>query len=112
MKQASGHIFIIIVAFLSTLLSLCSACTSGSVRLVGGNSNLKGRVEVCKNGAWGTVCDDYWGKEEAQVVCKQLGFISGNNVRNGPIILDAVFCFRSCCWICILWAGNWEHSHG
>ena len=48
-------------------------CDNGEIRLVGGSTNREGRVEVCMNGRWGTVCNN---NQEgiAGYVCSQLGF--------------------------------------
>ena len=39
---------------------------------MGGDSITEGRVEICLNGVWGTVCDRGWDRLEAKVVCRQL----------------------------------------
>ena len=58
---------------LMILLNL-PACTNGDIRLIGGSNSYEGRVEICNNNAWGTVCDDFWGTSDANVACRQLGY--------------------------------------
>ena len=51
-------------------------CKTGEVRLQDGPNVREGRVEVCINNAWGTVCSDQFGFEDAIVTCTQMNFSS------------------------------------
>ena len=62
-------------------------CADGRMRLVDGPSRYEGRVEICNNRQWGTICDNFsnypsssiWSNLTAKVVCRQLGFIEAGN---------------------------------
>ena len=51
-----------------------TGCTDGDIRLAEGNTLADGRVELCRNDIWGTVCSNGMDVEDARVVCRQLGF--------------------------------------
>ena len=74
----------------------------GDVRLVGGTTAQEGRVEIHHNGEWGTVCDDRFVSDDAEVVCRQLGFTGGQahtraafGAGTGTIWMDDVQCTGS-----------------
>ena len=53
---------------------ILTVCVNGDLRLVGGSNDMEGRVEMCLNQQWGTVCDNGWDATDAGVACRQLGF--------------------------------------
>ena len=53
-------------------IGLCTK--NGTVRLSNGNSSNEGRVEICLNGYWGTICSNGWNEKDAFVTCKQAGY--------------------------------------
>lgn len=77
------------------LCNIIIACSTGDVRLAGGNSHLEGRVEFCFNNVWGTVCSEGWGSEDTAVVCTQLGFISQGKVM--PIFFTRKYFAHNYC---------------
>ncbi len=86
-------------------------CTEGSMRLRDGNTTNtyeEGRLEICavhpdRGAVWGTICDDYWTTDEANIVCERLGYAGAESggerflrsyFGSGPldILLDDLLC--------------------
>ena len=96
----SDSLALTVVSLFYNLLSSSFAQQNGDVRLVSGESLNEGRVEVYYGGQWGTVCDDSWHTVDADVVCKQLGFESAEQIfykaqygeGSGPIWIDQISC--------------------
>ena len=84
---------------------------TGDLRLVNGTLTTEdgrpceGRLEIYYDGAWGTICDDYWTTREADVACRALGFIAsvedsgryiaayfGAGAEDQEIVLDDLNC--------------------
>ncbi|CAC5424581.1 unnamed protein product [Mytilus coruscus] len=78
--------------------STCPA--TGQLRIIDGAQEHEGRLEIYLNGAWGTVCDDYFDDIDATVACYDLGYCSGQVVSSnlivnglGTIWIDDLTCF-------------------
>ena len=67
-------IFVCILLCFVTNVTGTNDCKDGEVRLVGGENEREGRVEICYNRVWGTVCYNGWDEVDANAVCQQLGY--------------------------------------
>jgi len=77
--------------------------------LVDGISENVGRLEVQINSIWGTVCEDSWDIDDANVACRQLGYSRALNADSTaepgdglPILFAEVNCTgnESYLWEC------------
>ncbi len=69
-----------------------SKCINGDVRLANSTQANAGRVEICYNNHYGTVCEDDWTTEDANVVCGQLGYEKYGKLVNYMIFCRLYYC--------------------
>jgi len=74
-------------------------CDSGSIRVVSSGHILAstGRVEVCINSTWGTICDQFWDHKDARLACKAAGYseygIAITFLRSNTYVPHLCMCF-------------------
>ena len=84
-----------------SVLHICTIteCQNGDIRLQGGANANEGRVEVCNENRWGSVCDDAWGATDAAVACRQLGFDATGMYSNTLTIELLFICYFELWWV-------------
>jgi len=87
-----GVIFLSSISLIATTVGGHTNCSDGDVRLEGGSNPAAGRLEVCANQVWGTVCSGYyWSTSDSNVVCRQLGYQFFGKAKIQSILLQSYF---------------------
>lgn len=69
---------------------IVALCQNGTVRLYSDSDSYfrrYGRVQVCVNNTWGTICDHFWDDADASVVCKMLGYSPYGNFSLSSLVM-------------------------
>ena len=51
-----------------------AGCLEWKSRLVNGSTPNEGRLEICYNNTWRTICENHWTDAYAEIACRQLGY--------------------------------------
>ena len=82
---------VVLPANVTVVVTIHEVCAEGTVKLVNGRNGSEGTVMVCHGGRYGSICSSVWTREDAVVVCNQLGFSNpgshtnpGSNAQHFP----------------------------
>ncbi|XP_033755028.1 scavenger receptor cysteine-rich domain superfamily protein-like isoform X2 [Pecten maximus] len=99
----------------SSVTATCTVMSENSLRLLDGATPNRGRVQICHNSIWGTVCDHSWDTNDALVVCRQLGYSGGQPfmgaVSSGQIWLHLVSCTGTESFLASCSHDGWTDPH-
>ena len=103
-----GETYVSCIAFISIYVHNIAVpsteignCTTGAIRLGNGTNDYEGRVEICINNAWGTICNNRFSTSDTRVICRDLGYTFSDSYTlatsefspgTGPIFLDELEC--------------------
>ena len=62
--------------------SYTAECEDGDIKLLGGASEVEGRLEMCFNKRWTTIDGDGWTHTDTEVACRELGFSTSGIERD------------------------------
>ena len=110
-KPSDAIVSVFVIVLTSCCLTGGNSCTDGNVRLVDGSLDQEGRVEVCVNGVWGSVCGHGWSSSDGRVVCKQLGYPDSSMIINHTVILMILLILTSSQRVnqWEIWGREWAH---
>ena len=82
------------------MFNICTAglkCSTGEIRLESKRTNatcgfITGKVEICENGTWKTICDPNWTVNDVKVACRELGYIDQGEILDQAVSIMHVMC--------------------
>lgn len=87
MHEKKARVYEFIMLYTLYVFTISDACSSGDLRLWGGQAHYEGNIELCTDhGVWSAVCDSNWGFQDAAVVCKQLNYTNSSKKASNCIL--------------------------
>ena len=66
-------------------------CRDGDLRLVGGDAEINGILQMCDSSRWTAVGGERWGRRDTRVACQQLNFSLSGLWHHNLCCLELIF---------------------